>query len=142
MDEEDQRVNAWYALCEHPFFEDCFRTNNTLLKEMLEKLTRTHDSIVIDRNDLPTVARRETDGFLTVEVDGFTRSWGDYWDAARFEREARSMLAMAEHLRKSPPVDEEAVEALVKTLRVSGVVGPRGVALALLADGWKREVTP
>lgn len=41
-DESDrQQIEAWQVIATHPFFEDCYDTNGTLIAAMLAKLTAT-----------------------------------------------------------------------------------------------------
>lgn len=134
MDEDDQRIEAWYALCKHPLFEDCFRTGDTLLKEMLTKLDRLHNSAVHPRDALPSVY--EVEGGVKVQLSFFPPPE----PADQYLRVARRYLAVHEHFKAIPPVDEALVRAVIPAL--PGHMSRKDaedVARRLVADGWKRE---
>lgn len=72
------------------------------------------DAIVIERSELPEV--REHGGGLTTDPGphGVTTN---YMDAERLRHEALRYVALAEHLREHPPVDEAQVAALTSLIR-------------------------
>lgn len=95
--------------------------------------------VVIDRNDLPEVEELD-DTHNLVGLNPFSKTS----DPDALTREGLRYLAMAEHLRKSPPVDEKAVKELAAELwePLASSSAAYDLARALVADGWKREVTP
>lgn len=75
------------------------------------------DAIVIERGDLPEVTVERTSSGVP-----YYRLPGDYGFGGTekpewYEEHARNYLALAEHLRTNPPVDEAQVEALAALIR-------------------------
>lgn len=55
--EEDQRIIAWHAIAEHPFFKDCFGQDKPLLDSMIDKLNQ-----IIEAKEKPARSKRRWTG--------------------------------------------------------------------------------
>lgn len=100
--------------------------------------------VVIDRNDLPGVRHDAASGKFLFGASVLPRRPA----AGDVRSSAYELLALAEWLDANPPVDEKAVRDAVRVMWPQVATNELeynarlDFARRLLADGWKREVTP
>lgn len=86
--EEDQRVQAWYRVAEHPFFKSCYDAEGSLIDAMIAKL----DGLKVK----PEVAE------LTADLKAMTNQRDHWRDKAYAENDANADLkARLDDVRKA-----------------------------------------
>jgi hypothetical protein len=97
--------------------------------------------VVIDRNDLPKVGRTEHSNWWLVEGNPTMLNTGGF---PTVRAQALAALAAAEYMDTHPPVDEEAVRAVARTMWPEVATNELEynarieVARRLVADGWTK----